>query len=361
MSSSSNNQFLLSITDDILTIKCICTQSPGNNKTYLEKYCQDDILTFGVGNFANFCKICKDVFENDKESVHIIDYNNDDIDRMTINIVYSGILEFKFNLTLSLVKNEGIENSNLIISDINFLKNTIESISGGLKNMSNEISELKQNSEKTSSENLFKELAQIKRVVELMCNDLKKMENFVYFEIDEIKLVKDDNEKIPLNCKKLCINVTDCMCCTVNKYTPHNDDINYSVSVDPKFTFNENFKIVNCEDLTINIGTKTENYKINVLPLSIKTLTLYTSLESIDLLFLSIVKLPNIKILHLKNIINSHYFKDMILNLNPSNIYVTMCDYFLRENDLSLYGYKLDDANVDKCKALNIIPYIKTI
>jgi hypothetical protein len=185
----------LEINDNTLYIKCIIDNND-ELLIYANEYTQNNISQYSIGNFNNFCKICKEVFEFDQvdhldqpdQTVypHKITYDNYTKENsININITYNSIFEFNFCLTLSLIKSEN--------------KNVVE------------IKEIK------------KELNELKNVVSLMCNDIKALEKFVYSELNEIKIIENDNnEKLPIDCKNLTINLVDCLCCTVNKFLPYN-------------------------------------------------------------------------------------------------------------------------------------------
>jgi hypothetical protein len=343
------------VTDDKITLKYIFIKSDNIKLIYSKDYTADDIIHFGIGGLNNFYKICKEVFENNENNLHKLLFNIEE-NNVKIDVIYSGIFEFKFILNLPFVFEEIPcieEKINLpIINDINQLKSTVGNILSGIKNISDEIIYLRENQKNIINSNNTQEL---KTIVELLCNNFSKLEKFIYSEINEIRIVENDNEKIPINCKNLSINLSECSCCTVNKYNPYNNENCYTISLDPKFKLSDNFKLIQCKDLTINIAISMDNYKINILPSSVVNLTLNSNTSIVDFIFMSNIIFTKINVLNLKNFTRSLNFDNFVRFLNPDIICVTESDFFLQENKIEKFGYILrDDSKNEKYKQVYI-------
>lgn len=361
--------------ENCLTIKCEATDELQNKSIYINEFTSTNITQFGVGNFTNFSKLCKEVFGDNESTAHSVLYSENANDtnnkNILISITYSSIFEFKFELILPFIKTEYADVTNIanttisnsmiapVIDDINNLKLSMSSII-------NDIIEIKQKENIfniSNISNIIKELTELKNVILLMCNDIKKLEKFVYCELNEIKIVENDNnEKLSTNCSNLNINLTDCLCCTVNKFTPYNGETNYTINMDPKFKLTENFKIVKCKELSINIGTSIDNLKLNTLPITVEYLTVQSNSEQTNFMFLATANLPNLKIFHIKNICRSTNFDLAIQNLNPNIVHTTNSDVFLKEHNLNQHGYHFkEEIKPDQYKVMNTFVYVKTL
>lgn len=366
-------KIILTTDENSLTVKCIVDEVMKKN-IYLKEFNPENITQFGVGNFTNFSKLCKEVFDEKNDTPHKLTFENNTTDNtLVINISYLSIFEFRFDLILPLVDTQMISNtfdnilgSNnmistqaLIINDINTLKLTISSVVQEMK----DIKEKKAESINFNTEKIIKELGELKSVVSLICNDIKSLEKFVHTELNEIKIVENDNnEKLSVDCKNLSINLTDCLCCTVNKFTPYGSETHYTISMDPKFKLTENFKTVKCKELSINIGTQIDGFKLDTLPVSVEHLIVQSNCEQTNFMFLTTANLPNLKIFHIKNICKSSNFDLAIQNLNPSMVYTTNSDMFLKEINLNQHGYQFkEEIKPDSYKLMNTFIYVKTI
>jgi hypothetical protein len=130
--------------------------------------------------------------------------------------------------------------------------------------------------------------------------------------------------------------------------------------MDPKYYFTDNFKIIKCKELSINIRTNIDNLIFKTLPLSVEHLTIQSNNEQTNFLFLSIIKLPNLKILHIKNICKSSNFNNAIQNLNPIILHTTNSDIFLKEHNLIQFGYSFEkEIKIDSYKLFNTLVYVK--
>lgn len=369
--SEPTHEVLLVMNDNSLVLKCI--KIIENTKfIYSSEFTPKNISQFCVGNFSNFCKLCRDIFEGTDNTNHTVVYNQFD-DSLVMNIVYASVFEFRFDIVLQFVSKETMQVDLMspITKDVNNLKTALGTVIIEMKNLSSELSAIKQKDKILPTNDItgdkilsvLSEIRELKSVFGLMCTDIKNLEKFVYTELNEIRVVENDsNEKISTNCKNLSINFNDCMCCTINKFAPYGGETIYTISTDPKLKFTENFKLVKCKELTITINTSVEGVKLSSLPACTETLIIQSNLESTNFLLFAVSELPNLKIFHMKNITRSSNFDLAIQKLNPPVIYVTESDIFLKENNLMNYGYQFkDEIKADQYKPSNTFIYVKNI
>lgn len=327
--------------NDTVTIKCI----EKSTKIYERKFTQTDAIELGIGNILNFHKVCKEVFSNIENSPHTVSFEHDD-NNVYIKIIYLSMLEFNINLkipfTTEISFNEDINN------EINNIKKVLSGALEGIKQMAFEISEIKNTKSTEPYDSLFLkiigDISELKNMFGSVKTDVNKLEKFVYSEINEIKLSENDNsEKIPINCPNLTINMTECACCAVNKFVSYNGEINYLISMDPKFKFTENFKNVKCKELTVNIQSYIDTTSLVNLPVSVGSLIINGKNDNINFGFMTTAKFNKLKTLHLQNIMKSTNLETILKYFNIEQLEITNSDLLLKDYNILSFGYQLKD------------------
>lgn len=330
------------------------------NKQYEKTFTQNDVKNFSTGNITNFYKICKEVFEKDENSLHTLTFDEHD-DVTDIHIKYSGMFEFELDIAIPFVQtmlDSAVitvnSNNTELLAEISNIKLVLNGALGGIKQFSAEVVTLKNENallkneivELKKSNNAIGSISttDLQTVLIKVCGDIKKLEKFVFSEINEIKISENDkDEKIPIKCPTLSINFMDCLCCTVNKYTLYNGELNYVVSTNSKIKFNDNFKVVQCKDLTINVQCPTNDARLQNLPLSVETLTVVSKVDFVDFAFLTTIDFSNIKKLFFHNISRSHNFDLVIKHANVPTFGVSNSENFIKEFDLAKFGYQFKE------------------